>query len=241
MTEGRRAPEGMPTQVPPKRPQAPPPARDLLPAQKPVTDEPEAKQPAKWKKVARRVLAVIGLLLSLALIYVFLLMGEPNEDDQLQKQTAAQEEIIRVPIAATQVDGNADLNPLATNFGMPVLALYGSPLTLTKATLFDTAYHGGYARRMQLIYAFPTGETLTVESLRPTAALALLAGGRYSLRMDGLYAIAGMDAVRADGENTVLVMARGLDAAYAVVCPKSKEGDLTALLKQATLMQPGNP
>jgi hypothetical protein len=146
-----------------------------------------------------------------------------------------------VPIAATQVDGGADLSPLATNFGMPVLALYGSPLTLTKATLFDTAYRGGYARRMQLVYAFPTGETLTVESMRPTAALALLGGGRYTLRMDGLYTIAGMDAVRADSEETVMVMARGLDAAYAVVCPVSREGDLTALLKQATLMQPGNP
>ena len=241
VTPGRRPPEGMPSQVPPRRPQAPPPARDQLPVQKPITDEPEASPPAKWKKIVKRVLAVIGLALSLALIYVFLLMGEPGEDDQLQKQTAVQEETIRVPIAAAQVDGNADLNPLAVNFGMPVLALSGSPLTLAKATLFDTAYHGGYARRMQLSYTFPTGETLTVESLRPTAAVSLLGGERYSLRMDGLYTIAGMDAVRVDGQETVMVLARGLEAAYAVVCPKAREGDLPALLKQATLMQPGNP
>ena len=38
--------------------------------------------------------------------------------------------------------------------------------------LFDTAFHGGYARRMQLTYAFATGETLTVESIRPTAAVS---------------------------------------------------------------------
>ena len=235
----RRPPEGMPTQVPPRRPQTPPPARDHLPAQKPVTDEPEARTPAKWKKVARRVLAALGLLLALSVIYVFLLMGEPDEDDQLQKQTAAQEESIRVPIAATQVDGSADLNPLAVNFGMPVLALYGSPLALQKATLFDTAYHGGYARRMQLVYAFSSGETLTLESLRPTAAVALLGGESYTLRMDGLYTLAGMDAVRVDGEQTVMVLARGLDAAYAVLCPVTMEADLPALLKQATLMQPG--
>ncbi len=237
---GRRPPEGMPTQVPPRRPQAPPPERDRLPAQKPVTDEPQSKTPAKWKKVAKRVLAALGLALSLSLIYVFLLMGEPDEDDQLQKQTAAQEETIRVPIAAAQVDGSADLNPLAVNFGMPVLALYGSPLALQKATLFDTAYHGGYARRMQLVYAAATGQTLTLESIRPTAAVALLGGETYTLRMDGLYTLAGMDAVRVDGQKTVMILARGLDAAYAVVCPADMEADLPALLKQATLMQPGS-
>lgn len=237
-TQGRMPPEGMPTQVPPRRPQAPPPARDQLPVQKPVTDEPEQRPPAKWKKTVKRVLAVLGLLLSLTVIYVFLLMGEPDEDDQLQRQTARQEESIRVPIAATQVDGTADVNPLATNFGMPVLALYGSPLTLTKATLFDTAFHGGYARRMQLTYAFATGETLSVESIRPTAAVSLLGFGSMTLRMDSLYAIAGMDAVRVDGQDAVLVLARGREAAYAVVCPKTQESGLVALLKQATLMQP---
>lgn len=239
VSEGRRAPEGMPAQVPLRRPAAPPPTREVLPAQKPVTDEPEPGAPRKWVKIVKRILAVLGLALALALVYVFLLVGEPEEDSQLAQQTAAQEEIIRVPIAASQVAGNADLSPLAASFGMPVLVLNGSPLTLTQATLFDTAFRGNYARRITLNYAFDTGETVTVESIRPTAALALLAGGANTLNMQTLYTVAGMDAVRVDGSKQVMLLARGLDAAYAIIGPLDKANEVLALLKQAVLMQPG--
>ena len=235
----RRPPEGMPSHVPPKKPvDHMPPARESLPVQKAITDEPEPRTPARWKKIVKRVAAIVGLVLSLSLVYVFLLMGEPDEDDQLTQQNAAQEEIIRVPIAASQVAGDADLNPLAVNFGMPVMALYGSPLTLQKATLFDSAFRGNYARRLTLVYAFANGDTLTVESIRPTAAVALFGGERFSLNMQALYTVAGMDAVRMDSEQTVLILARGLDAAYAVVCPQSHVAELPALLKQLTMMQP---
>lgn len=236
---GPRRPEGMPTQVPPRKPPMPaPPTGEPLPVQKPITDEPEPVAPARWKGVVRRVLVALGILLALSMVYVFLLMGEPDEDDQLTAQTAVQEEAIRVPIAASEVGGNADLNPLAVNFGKPVLALYGSNLTLQKATLFDTAFNGGYARRLQLIYAFADGQTLMVESVRPTAAVALLGSERYSLSMDSLYSLAGMDAVRMESDTLVCMLTRSLDTAYAVVCPKEHEAELGALLKQLSLMQP---
>ena len=238
----RRAPDGMPTQVPPRRPQAAQPtATDALPTQKPVSDEPEAVAPAKWKATLKRVLAILGLILALSLVYVFLLMGEPDEDSQLTKETATQEETIRVPIAASQVNGNADLNPLAVNFGKPVLALYGSNLPLAKATLFDTAFRGGYARRLTLNYSFTDGSVLTVESVRPTAAVSLLGGQGYSLNMESLYAMAGLDAVRMDSTEQICVLARGSEAAYAVVCPVSHKEELAALLKQVSLMQPSTP
>ena len=239
---GRKAPEGMPTQVPPRRPvETRPPVGEPLPKQKAISDEPEITPPPKWKAVAKRVLIVLGLLLSLAMVYVFLLMGEPDEDSQLTQQNAVQEESIRVPIAAAQIAGDGDMNPLAVNFGKPVLAINGSNLTLQKATLFDTAFHNGYARRMSLSYAFADGALLTVESIRPTAAAELLKTGRYSINMATLYTIAGMDAVRMDSEETVCILARSLEAVYALLCPASHEAELGALLKQATLMQPATP
>ena len=238
----RRAPEGMPAQVPPRRPVPPrPPAGEALPKQKAITDEPEIATPAKWKAVVKRVLIVLGLVLSLAMVYVFLLMGEPDEDSQLTQQNATQEESIRVPIAAAEIAGTADMNPLAVNFGKPVLAVGGSGLTLQKATLYDTAFHNGYARRMSLTYAFADGALLSVESIRPTAAVELLKAGRYRLNMATLYTIAGMDAVRMDSDETVCVLARSLDAAYALLCPVTHEAELGALLKQAMLMQPSTP
>ena len=229
----------MPSQVPLRKPpQAKPAADEPLPRQKPVTDEPEAVVPAKWKGILKRALAIVGLILALSLVYVFLLMGEPDEDSQLTHEAATQEEAIRVPIAATQVSGNSDLNPLAVNFGKPVLALYGSNLPLAKATLFDTAFRGGYARRLTLNYTFADGAILTVESIRPIAAVSLLGGQSYSLNMESLYAMAGLDAVRMDSAEQICVLARGTEAAYAVVCPLAHQAELAALLKQVSLMQP---
>ncbi len=236
----RKPPEGMPTRVPPRRPpRAAPRTGEPLPAQKPVTDEPEIRPPAQWKKVVKRVFAILGLVISLALVYVFLLIGEPDEDEQLAQQVQKQEETIRVPIAAAQVAGTADLNALAVNFGMPVLTLQGE--TLQSATLFDTAFRGGYARRFQLHYTDASGQTIIAESIRPTAAVSLLAKGSVTLAVDQLYTVAGMDALRIEGEDTTMVLARGTDAAYAIILPKGQEATLTALLKQGMLMQPTAP
>ena len=53
------------------------------PQQKAITDEPEIKPPAKWKAVVKKILIVLGLLLALAFLYLFLLMGEPDDDDEV--------------------------------------------------------------------------------------------------------------------------------------------------------------
>ena len=233
----RTPPPGMPDRVPPARPTVPPSAPgETLPKQKSLTDAPAPVAPPRWKSVVRRTLAALGIVLALALAYVFLLMGEPGEDDQLAKQAVSQEETIRVPIAAAQATGDADLTQLAANFGKPVLAMSGEGLTLTKATLFDTAFRGGYARRLTLQYAFADGATHTVESIRPTAAVELLKGS-YTLNVDKLYTLAGMDAVRMDSDTEITLVARGTAAVYVVLCPAAHAADLTAVTKLASLQQ----
>jgi len=234
----RKPPAGMPSRVPPGRRPQPRPARSTLPPQQPITDEPKPAAPSKWKGVVKCIFAVLGILLALAITYVFLLMGEPGEDDQLIAQTTTQEDTIRVPIAASQVSGSADLNPLAVNFGKPVLALYNGDLPLQKATLYDTAFRGGYARRLTLVYAFADGTALTVESVRPTAAVTLLGGDDYRLNVDTLYALAGMDAVRMDSDTQICLIASGSEAVYALRCPVAHAADLAALVNQTALMQP---
>ncbi len=235
----RKPPAGMPEQVPIKRPSyRKPPARDSLPPQIPLTNEPAPKKRAIWKIVIKRVLQVLGLLSALALVYVFLLMGEPGEDDQLSAQTAAQEETISVPITAGEVTDTEDLSLLAAKFGKPVLALYAANLPLQKATLYDTAFRGGYARRLTIRYAFSDGMVLTMESIRPIAAVSLLSDDSYRLNVDSLYSVAGLDAVRMDSDVQICLIAQGSDAAYAVLCPMAHEEELRALLKLTSLMQP---
>jgi len=229
----------MPTRVPPARRPSPQARQaDRLPAQKPITDEPLPTAPPKWKRVVKRAFAFLGVLLALALAYVFLLMGEPGEDDQLAAETVTQEESIRVPIAASQVNGDQDISTLAVNFGKPVLMANGSALTLQKATLYDTAFNGGYARRLTLVYAFADGSACTVESIRPTGAVSLLAGEQYRLDVETLYTLAGMDAVRMDSDREICLIARGTGAVYALRFPVAHAADISALVSQMALMQP---
>jgi hypothetical protein len=234
----RRPPADMPSQAPPRKPPVTAPLqRNFLPKQQPVTDTLPTAAPSRWKRVLKRALAILGIILALSIAYIFLLMGEPGEDDQLTAQNAVQEEIIRVPIAATQASSDADLNLLAANFGKPVLALYSSDLTLQKATLYDTAFRGGYARRLTLQYAFSDGSVLIADSIRPTAAVELLKDSNYSLNVNQLYSLAGMDAVRMDTSAQACLIARGSEAVYAIRCPAQHATELAALIKQASLMQ----
>lgn len=238
----RSAPQGMPRNVPsqsrmPLQPERP---KDALPPQAALTNEEAAPLPPKgWVVILKRVgLAVLGLA-ALALMYVFLLLGEP--DNMTQEAPAPQEEKIRVPMAAVQASGSADLSALAASFGKPILALYGG-LTLQKCSLYDTAFQGAYARRAALEYTFEDGQTLLVESLRPAQAVALLEAGRQaSLSLDSLYVLAGIDAVRMDNAQSICIFGQQDGAVYAVTCPPDHSADLAALLKQTTLMQPKAP
>ena len=209
-----------------------------LPTQKPITDEPAPKAPSRWKPIIRRVLLIIAVIVALALVYVFLLLGEPSEDSELAKQQTAVEETIRVPMAGIQMQSDAELNVLAANFGKPILAMSGEGLTFTEATLTDTAFEGGYARRVRMTYTMSDGRRLVAESIRPTAAVKLLGGG-YSLRVGTLYTLCGLDAARMDSAAETCVFASSADAVYAIVCPTTDT--IGALLKQAVLLQPSTP
>lgn len=208
---------------------------DPLPKQQPVTDEEtEEKKPSRLRIILLR--ALVGTLLVIALVfaYLFLLLGEP--DEEAKSVQPAVEETISMPMGALDVPGDANLQNLADTFGQPVMALYGG-LSMQRARVFDTAFSGGYARRVTLTYAFEDGAQLTVESIRPTSAITLLGSG-YSLDARSLYALGGLDAARMDGGGQICVFAQSETAAYAVLCPAGHEEELTGVLRQTTLISP---
>ena len=207
-----------------------------LSPQAPLTDEPAPpKAPSKARRVLTRVL--LGVLLALALLfaYLFLLLGEPDEDAKYVKQQP--ESQITMPMNALETPGDADVQSLADTFGQSVLNLYGS-LTMQKARIYDTAFDGGYARRVTLTYAFEDGQTLTLESLRPTSAARLLDQTGYQLDAGSLYAIGGLNAARMDNSQQSCVFAQSDSAVYAVVCPASHAQELSSILKMTTLTAP---
>ncbi|MEG0512162.1 MAG: hypothetical protein RR653_05525, partial [Clostridia bacterium] len=71
--------------------------RDVLPEQQPITDEEiSERKPAKWKAILGRVFTGFLVLLILAIGYVFLLLGEPEEEAKNAVPVA--EEQIHMPM-----------------------------------------------------------------------------------------------------------------------------------------------
>lgn len=209
---------------------------------KPVAEEPIAgeavaapKEPSRLMRLMRRVGLIVLTVLALAAAYVFLLLGEPDEDAKYMAEIT--EEVIQMPMSALESPGETNVQNLAETFGHPVLSLTGG-LTMQKARIYDTAFSGGYARRVTLTYAFEDGQTLTVESIRPTAASTLLHQNGYTLDASALYTLGGLNAARMENDRSICVFAQSDTAVYAVVCPAAHAADLPSLLRYTMLVSP---
>ena len=207
------------------------------PPAQPLLDEEDTlpKEPSALRKLLTRIGAVVMLILALGFAYVFLLLGEPDED--AKNTTAAPEAAITMPMSPFEAPGEANVESLADTFGEPVLSIYQG-IEMQKARIYDTAFEGGYARCVTLTYRFEDGVQLTVESLRPTTAVSLIKQSSSTLDATALYALGGLNAARMDNDVNICVFAQSDTAVYAVTCPKTHEEDLAALLRQTTLTQP---
>ena len=212
----------------------PPPAPSV---QRKLTEEeePVVRRLSLFRRILWRALAAVLLVAALLFAYLFLLMGEPDEDAKYLEEPV--EEVIAMPMSPFEAPGSRNVQNLADAFGEAVLALAEGP-AMQKARVYDTALEGSYARRTTLTYAFEDGAQLTVESLRPTAAVTLLAMEGASLDATSLYTIGGLNAARMDTDNMICVFSQSDRAVYAVYCPKSHQSDLDSLLKQTTLVLP---
>lgn len=212
--------------------------RDPAAAQKPVDgDMPlPVKTVPLWQKWLRRALMVLLVAVALVLGYLFLLMGEPEEQmDTAAVQPTAQP--ITIPMNPLDAPAGASLPSLADTFGQPVLGLRTGDITLSRARVFDTAFGGEYARRVTITYLLPDGAELLVESIRPIDAITLL-GGDFNLQADRLYAMAGLDAARMQNSDQICVFGQGAGAVYAITMPRTAEFQLETILKQTLLVSP---
>ena len=236
---GRTPPKGMPHQAP--RPdqhalRGKPAKPDPLPKQRPV-DEPEedVRKPSLAGRILRHVGLALLLMLAVVFIYIFLLLGEP--DDEAKTAVQPSETSITIPMSALDMPGESDVQKLADSFGQPVLSL-NQMLTMYKARIFDTALDGEYARCVTITYTFEDGQQLLVESIRPTKAVSLLKKQDYTLDASALYSMGGLNAARMHNDTQICVFAQSDTAVYAVTCPRSHEEELAALLRYTILTDP---
>ncbi len=212
------------------------------PPEKQAAQKLEAEETAPERKpsLVSRILKSIGLgvlvILALVFVYIFLLLGEPDDDVKYLPEKPA-EESVTMPMTALDMPGESDPQKLADTFGQPVLVLEGA-LSMYKARMYDTAFDGEYARCVTVTYAFEDGAQLTVQSIRPTAAVSLIKQQDYRLDGSALYTMAGLTAARMQNDTSVCVFAQSDTAVYAITCPASHADQLPDLLRYTTLAAP---
>lgn len=209
-----------------------------VPPQKSVEEDaaPAPKPTPLWQKALRRALIALLVVLALVAGYLFLLMGEPDEELDTAAPTVTMLPIT-IPMNALEAPAGANLPSLAETFGQPVLGFRPGDITLEHARVYDTAFSGEYARRVTLTYLLPDGGEMLVESIRPIDAITLLEGD-YVLQADRLYAMAGMDAARMQNDDQICVFGQGEGAVYAITLPRTAEFQLETILKQTLLVTP---
>ena len=203
-------------------------------AAQPAMEE-EEKKPSPIKRLLLRIAAAAAAVFALVFAYLFLLLGEP--DDEAKQAAKPVQETITMPMSALDMPGEIDGRKLAEAFGQPVLVL-NQQLTMYKSRIYDTAFEGEYARRVAITYTFEDGQSLLVESLRPTNAVTLIKQSGYTLDASALYSMAGLNAARMQNDASICVFAQNDTAVYAITCPASHAEELETLLRYTTLIAP---
>ena len=224
-----------------KRPQSKgrkPAPKQTRPVQKPVEDDaPAPRRQSLPVRILKRVGLAVLVMIALVFAYVFLLLGEPDDEVKYLPQETAEERIL-VSMNALDMPGATDPQKLAETFGQPVLTLEQGA-AMYKARIYDTAFENEFARCVAVTYTLEDGTQLLVESIRPTAAVSLIKKQDYKLDASALYTMGGLNAARMQNDAYVCVFAQSDTAVYAVTCPVSHAEELPELLRYTNLAAPG--
>ena len=162
----------------------------------------------------KRFFSGFMLLLTLAIFSLVLIAG--SEDAQNHLSTPS-----RQTLSPAGLLSGADLNALATHFGVSVPYIHAGGSGIVK----DTTYAGGYARAFT--YSDPSG--LTISAVRPASAAQLLNPGGLSFDASQTYAIHDMKAVMATDANGCFLFFSDDFAAYCLYTNNSPHA-LTTLM-----------
>ena len=169
---------------------------------------------AKPKPLPLRLLAGLAkwaaVLVAAALFLLAVAVGTPRPEEAASDPdqpllTASP------PLMAATAD---DLPELIHRFPVPVLAAMDESWQLVSCTSADTAFEGGLARVMTLVYRLSTGAEVTAVSVYPRRAEALLPRAGWHLCAVQPPTLSGLRAVAMTRGGRVRVHARSQEGLY---------------------------
>ncbi len=180
----------------------------------------------------RTALLTASLLVLAALFYVTVIVIHPRGDGEGASVEALS------PRPSARVTDVADLNGLIRDFPTPVLAVQPAVrIELTEGVCEDAAYEKGIARVMTLRYALPEGGEITVTSVYPLEAVAVLGTEGWHLLSADVPSIGGMQGMALQKGASLRMLYENGDTLYSVEGTETGWETLTAAVAVMQLYQ----
>lgn len=177
------------------------------------------EQTPLWKRIIRILLTTLLSLTLIGVFYVAVVMGQPQPS--AQKEATLTVQALPVPLtAAVRITSEADFDLISEAFPAPVLRpMYGNALVFVEGTCSDTAFEDGMARIATLTYRTENYDLLTITSIYPARALALMGKGDYTFSGMAGQPLATLRSIRMENNSTIRLHAQGEEALYIFTAP----------------------
>ena len=130
-----------------------------------------------------------------------------------------------------------DLPLLLRMFPAPALTPTTSGWPLVVGTCYDVAFENGMGRILTLTYQASDTIQVTLTSIYPARAIALLEKGDYRISASLGVTLAGRRSIRMENAESIRLHAQGEEALYIMITPLLEENSLRSIAGQMTLTE----
>lgn len=191
-----------------------------------------------WRRIVKGVLAALLTVVLLAAFYIAVIMGNPQEEESSAITARQDQPLLDAMSSPILITEQGQLGALLDAFPAPVMAAMNSTaLTFQQGLCEDVPFEGGLGRQVTLTYRTAEGASVTVTSLYPARALALIEKADYAISGTTGLPLAGLRSVRMENASAVRMHAQGADALYVVTLPALSASALRTLTSTLQLYQ----
>lgn len=178
-----------------------------------------------------KLLGGVLTLALLALLYLVLIVGQPQEAPETP---VAQPSLTASPALA--IDQEADLKSLAETFPVPIMSfMSGSGNAFVSGTSADAVLEDGFGRVLTLYWQTLSGQPMILQSIYPADGYSLLGKGDYAISATPGPALFGHATVRMENQDTVRIHTVTDTGLYAVTIPAALAPELRSLCSSLQL------
>ena len=192
-----------------------------------------------WRRMMRSVLTILAALLLIALFYVAVVMGQPQESATPGVEVRMDQPLLPQLPAAVRITDEKDIDRLTDVFPAPLLhAAYGRALVFVEGVCSDLAWSEGLGRVVTLTYRTEDFDTLTVSSIYPARALELVGKEDYTFTGRMGQTIGGLRTVPMQNSTNLRLHAQDEEALYVLTAPLATDPVLRQWTAAMQLYQP---